>query len=61
MPDAEAELFAPLAAKVRAVFANARAELSLQAARQAMANALIEARLSGPLAALKRCLEDFRM
>ena len=56
MPDAEAELFAPLAAKMLAVFAKARADLDLQAARQAMADALIEARLAGPLAALvARC------
>jgi hypothetical protein len=56
MPDSEAELFAPLAAKMRAVFAKARADLALQAARQAMADALIEARLAGPLAALvARC------
>jgi GTPase SAR1 family protein len=56
MPDAEAELLAPLAAKMRAVFAKARADLALQAARQAMADALIEARLAGPLAALvARC------
>ena len=52
MPDAEAELFAPLAAKIRAVLAKARADLALQAARQAMADALIDARLAGPLAAL---------
>ena len=57
MPDVEAELFAPLAARVRAVFANARTELALQAARQAMADALIDARLAGPLAALRRCIE----
>jgi GTP-binding protein EngB required for normal cell division/Flp pilus assembly protein TadD len=56
MPDAEAELFAPLAAKVRAAFALARANLDLQAAHQAMADALIEARLAGPIAALvARC------
>jgi GTP-binding protein EngB required for normal cell division len=56
MPDAEAELFAPLAAKMRAVLAKARADLAMQAARQAMADALIEARLAGPLAALvARC------
>ena len=53
MPDAESELFAPLAAGMRAVFAKARAELALQTARQAMADALIDARLAGPLAALK--------
>jgi GTPase SAR1 family protein len=58
MPDAEAELFAPLAAKIRAVFANARAELVLQASQQAMAEALIDARLTGPLAALRKCRED---
>jgi len=52
MPDAEAELFAPLAAKIRAVLAKARADLALQAARHAMADALIDARLAGPLAAL---------
>jgi GTP-binding protein EngB required for normal cell division/tetratricopeptide (TPR) repeat protein len=52
MPDAEAELFAPLAAKIRSVFANARAELVLQTNRDAMADALIEARLAGPLTAL---------
>ena len=57
LPDAEVELFAPLAAKVRAVFANARAELALQEARRAMADALIEARLAGPLAALRKCLD----
>jgi GTP-binding protein EngB required for normal cell division/Flp pilus assembly protein TadD len=59
IPDAEAELFAPLAARVRVVFANARAELALQAARQALADAIIDARLAGPLAALRKCLEDF--
>jgi hypothetical protein len=58
MPDAEAELFAPLAAKVRAVFANARTELALQGSHQAMAEALIDARLVLPLAALRKCLED---
>jgi GTP-binding protein EngB required for normal cell division len=52
MPDAEAELFAPLAARMRAVFAEARADRTLQAARQAMVHALIDARLAGPLAAL---------
>jgi hypothetical protein len=52
MPDVEAELFAPLAAKTRAVFANARTELALQASHQAMAEALIDARLAGPLTAL---------
>jgi len=30
MPDAEAELFAPLAAKIARSFANARADLALQ-------------------------------
>ena len=58
MPDAEAELFAPLAAKVRAVFADARADLALQAARQAMADALVDARLAGPLATLRARLES---
>jgi hypothetical protein len=58
MPDAEAELFAPLAARIRAVFANARADLALQASHQAMAEALIDARLTGPLAALRKCRED---
>jgi GTP-binding protein EngB required for normal cell division/Flp pilus assembly protein TadD len=53
MPDAEAELFAPLAARVRAVFADTRADLALQAARQSMANALLDARLARPLDALK--------
>ena len=52
MPDAEAELFGPLTTKMRLVFASAHAELALQAARHAMADALIEARLAGPLAAL---------
>ena len=56
LPDAEAELFAPLAAKIRAVYLQARADLALQAARRDMAGALIEARLSGPLAALRACL-----
>jgi len=59
MPDAEAELFAPLAAKVRAVFANARADLALQAARQAMADALVDARLTGPLAALRKAMDSW--
>jgi cellulose synthase operon protein C len=57
MPDAEAELFAPLAARIRAVFANARTELAMQAFHQAMAEALIDARLAGPLGALRKCLE----
>jgi GTP-binding protein EngB required for normal cell division/Flp pilus assembly protein TadD len=52
MPDAEAELFAPLAARMRALFAKARADWALQAARQAMVHALIDARLADPLAAL---------
>jgi hypothetical protein len=52
LPDAEPELFAPLTARVRAVFAKARADLALRAARQAMTDALIDARLAGPLAAL---------
>jgi GTP-binding protein EngB required for normal cell division/tetratricopeptide (TPR) repeat protein len=56
LPDAEAELFAPLAAKIRAAFSQAREELVSQAARQAMTEAMIEARLSGPLAALKNGL-----
>jgi len=56
MPDAEAELFGPLAAKVRAFFADARADLALQKARLAMADALVDARLAGPLAALRTCL-----
>jgi hypothetical protein len=59
MPDAEAELFAPLAAKVRAVFADARADLELQAARQAMADALVDARLTGPLAALRKAMDSW--
>jgi GTP-binding protein EngB required for normal cell division len=58
MPDAEAELFAPLAAKIRAVFANARADLALQAARQEMADALVDARLAGPLAALREAMDS---
>jgi hypothetical protein len=41
-----------LTARVRAVFAKARADLALRAARQAMTDALIDARLAGPLAAL---------
>jgi hypothetical protein len=59
MPDAEAELFAPLAAKVRAVFADARADLALQAARQAMADALVDARLTVPLAALREAMDSW--
>jgi Flp pilus assembly protein TadD/GTP-binding protein EngB required for normal cell division len=59
MPDAEAELFAPLAARVRAVFANARADLALQAARRAMADALVDARLAGPLAALRKSVDSY--
>jgi hypothetical protein len=57
MPDAETELFAPLAAKIRAVFANARTELAMQAFHQSMAKALIDARLVRPLAALRKRLE----
>ena len=57
MPDAEAELFAPLAGKIRAVFSNARTELALQACHQAMTEAFIDARLAGPLNALRKCLE----
>jgi len=53
MPDSEAELFAPLAARMRAVFADARADLALRAAQQSMANALLDARLARPLDALK--------
>jgi GTP-binding protein EngB required for normal cell division len=56
LPDAEAELFSPLAAKLRAVYAKTRAELALQSDRQAMAATLLEARLTHPLAELRACL-----
>jgi GTP-binding protein EngB required for normal cell division/Flp pilus assembly protein TadD len=56
LPDAEAELFSPLAARLRAVFAQTRAGLALHADRQAMAAALLEARLTRPLAELRACL-----
>jgi GTP-binding protein EngB required for normal cell division len=58
LPDAEAELFAPLDAKLRAVFASERADLARQSDRQAMAAALLEARLTRPLAALRACLDE---
>jgi GTP-binding protein EngB required for normal cell division len=57
LPDAEAELFSPLAAKLRGVFAKERALLVLQADRQAMADTLLEARLIRPLADLRACLQ----
>lgn len=57
LPDAEAELFAPLGTKLRGVFAKARAELELQADARAMAEALLEARLTRPLAELRASLQ----
>jgi GTP-binding protein EngB required for normal cell division/Flp pilus assembly protein TadD len=56
LPDAEAELFSPLAAKLRRVFASARAQLASHADRQAMAATLLEARLARPLSELRACL-----
>lgn len=57
LPDAEAELFSPLAAKLREAFAQARADVARQADRQAMAATLLEARLTRPLAELRACLQ----
>jgi len=57
LPDVEVELFAPLATKIRAAFANARTDLASRAARQAMADVLMDARLAGPLDALRICLQ----
>jgi hypothetical protein len=58
LPNTEAELFAPLAAKLRTVFARERDALSRQSDRQAMAAALLEARLTRPLAELRACLHE---
>jgi len=57
LPDAEAELFSPLSARIRGAFVQARAALALQAGRQEMAVALWQARLARPLAALRASLE----
>ncbi len=54
IPDAEAELFAPLAAQSNAAFRAARQEVIHAAARQEMQRLLDEERLHAPLRALAR-------